>query len=267
MFGVTPPALGRIGPDAKTAIPALIKLFKDEDGEVRWAASSALGQIGPAAISPLMELLSDKIKEVRRAAALAFCYIGPAAKFAVPALTKSLKDNDAAVRCSAARALGNIGPEATMAIPALIELLKDKNTRVRQTAFEALQEINRIRLTRFAFISSEPEEINPILPPVPSGQSWLLVWHDEFDGPKLDENKWEIMPDAPRKDGRWSPKAVSLDGKGHLVISTFKEGDRYIDGCVRTKGGSSIPSATTSPAFNCRSSQGIGRRFGSWATA
>jgi type II secretion system protein G len=27
-----------------------------------------------------------------------------------------------------------------------------------------------------------------------------------------------------------------LDGNGHLVISTVKEGDRYIDGCVRTKG-------------------------------
>jgi type II secretion system protein G len=34
----------------------------------------------------------------------------------------------------------------------------------------------------------------------------------------------------------WSRKAISLDGKGHLVISTFKEGDKFIDGCVRTKG-------------------------------
>ena len=27
-----------------------------------------------------------------------------------------------------------------------------------------------------------------------------------------------------------------LNGKGHLLISTLKDGDRYIDGCVRTKG-------------------------------
>jgi len=74
------------------------------------------------------------------------------------------------------------------------------------------------------------------LPPAPADKSWKLVWHDEFDGTKLDETKWEVMPDAPRKGGYWSPKAVVLDGKGHLVISTLKEGDRYIDGCVRTKG-------------------------------
>ena len=38
-----------------------------------------------------------------------------------------------------------------------------------------------------------------------------------------------------RVDGG-SRKAVSLDGKGHLVISTLKEGDKFLDGCVRTKG-------------------------------
>ena len=39
-----------------------------------------------------------------------------------------------------------------------------------------------------------------------------------------------------RKGGWWFRKAVSLDGKGHLVISTLKEGDKFLDGCVRTKG-------------------------------
>jgi beta-glucanase (GH16 family) len=31
-------------------------------------------------------------------------------------------------------------------------------------------------------------------------------------------------------------KAVALDGQGRLAISTLKEGGRYIDGCVRTRG-------------------------------
>jgi beta-glucanase (GH16 family) len=63
-----------------------------------------------------------------------------------------------------------------------------------------------------------------------------MVWHDEFEGNKLDETKWETPPDGKRRDGWWMRKAISLDGKGNLVLSTFKEGDRYIDGCVRTKG-------------------------------
>jgi hypothetical protein len=73
------------------------------------------------------------------------------------------------------------------------------------------------------------------LPPPPEGKVWELVWHDEFDGDQLDSAKWGTPPDAVRRDGWWMKKAVSLDGAGHLVIRTFKEGDRYIDGCVRTR--------------------------------
>ena len=73
------------------------------------------------------------------------------------------------------------------------------------------------------------------LPPAPAGQAWKLVWNDEFDGDKLDETKWDV-PDGPRRAGRWSPKAVGLDGKGSLAIKTLKEGDTYLDGCARTRG-------------------------------
>jgi beta-glucanase (GH16 family) len=73
------------------------------------------------------------------------------------------------------------------------------------------------------------------LPDSPAGKTWKLIWNDEFNGTKLDASKWE-MADNQRRDGWWSPKAVSLDGKGHLVISTIKDGDKYLDGCVRTRG-------------------------------
>ena len=33
------------------------------------------------------------------------------------------------------------------------------------------------------------------LPPLPTGQEWKLIWHDEFDGPKLDETKWNRRGD------------------------------------------------------------------------
>jgi beta-glucanase (GH16 family) len=63
-----------------------------------------------------------------------------------------------------------------------------------------------------------------------------MVWHDEFDGNRLNETKWEVPADSKRRNGWWMGKAVALDGQGHLVISTLKEKDKYIDGCVRTKG-------------------------------
>ncbi len=83
--------------------------------------------------------------------------------------------------------------------------------------------------------AAEPRKNADTLPQLPAGQSWKLVWNDEFDGNKLDESKWEV-PDHKRRDGWWSPKAVALDGEGHLAISTLKDGDRYLDGCVRTRG-------------------------------
>ena len=73
------------------------------------------------------------------------------------------------------------------------------------------------------------------LPPAPKGQAWKLAWHDEFDGETLDETKWDV-PEGKRRDARWSRKAVALDGKGHLAIKTLKEGDKYYDGCARTRG-------------------------------
>ena len=34
------------------------------------------------------------------------------------------------------------------------------------------------------------QEPKDTLPPAPEGKTWKLVWHDEFDGTKLDMNKW-----------------------------------------------------------------------------
>jgi beta-glucanase (GH16 family) len=74
------------------------------------------------------------------------------------------------------------------------------------------------------------------LPPATAGKSWKLVWHDEFDGPKLDTTKWASPPDGARRDALWLGKAISFDGQGHVKLSAFKEGDKYASGCIRTLG-------------------------------
>jgi beta-glucanase (GH16 family) len=91
-------------------------------------------------------------------------------------------------------------------------------------------------LTAFAAAGAAPlNPPEPFLPAAPEGKAWQLAWNDEFDGDKLDESKWEV-PEGARRDGFWSRKAISLDGKGNLAISALKEGDRFLDGCVRTRG-------------------------------
>lgn len=88
----------------------------------------------------------------------------------------------------------------------------------------------------FADFPGTEGEVQDILPSPPAGMEWQLVWHDEFNGNQIDWSKWDA-PNGARRDGFWSPKALSLDGKGNLVMSVFKDSDgRFIDSCLRSQG-------------------------------
>ena len=63
-----------------------------------------------------------------------------------------------------------------------------------------------------------------------------LVWHDEFDGKRLDLKKWSYRGLGPRKGGVNVKEAVRLDGKGHLVLTTTKVGEKYHTGMIGTQG-------------------------------
>jgi HEAT repeat protein len=105
-------ALGDIGPEAKAAIPALIKALGDQDVHVRILAANTLGDIGSEANE------------------------------AVPALIKAPGDPEVLVRRHTAGALSRIGPEAKEALPELERLAeKDPDQSVRQSASEALKKI------------------------------------------------------------------------------------------------------------------------------
>ena len=74
------------------------------------------------------------------------------------------------------------------------------------------------------------------LPPVPAGKCWKLVWHDEFEGNRIDVAKWNVRADGPRRDGWWLPDAVELDGQGHLVMKVLDREGKFITGCIETRG-------------------------------
>jgi HEAT repeat protein len=136
--------LGRIGPDARAAIPALKHhMIADETDDVREAAATALGLVArddPAVVAELLGLLETGDDAGRIAAARAVPGLGETdRRRAVPQLIQLLKHPNPRVREAAADALGGLGADARPAVPALIDALADPDPKVRGEAAEALE--------------------------------------------------------------------------------------------------------------------------------
>jgi HEAT repeat protein len=130
------------------AIPALTQTLKARASstDARVTALLALGKLGPratAALPALKEALAHEEARVRRSAAWALGRVGPKASTALMALLKLLlQDPDAGVRRSTATALGLLGRRAKAAIKALHEARqKDADPSVRRAATAALKKL------------------------------------------------------------------------------------------------------------------------------
>jgi hypothetical protein len=100
--------------------------LQDADYRVRSSAAWTIACIGPqakSAVTALVRALTDQHPYVRSYAAAALGKIGPQAKDAVPDLLKAIEDvggvGPTEVGVFAIRALGDIGPPARAAIPLL----------------------------------------------------------------------------------------------------------------------------------------------------
>ncbi len=133
-------ALAALGP---AAVPRLIDALKYE--KLRGQVVYILGKIGPAAAPAtpaLAKLMAGKDDRAAHEAILALANIGPGAKEAVPALTAALERGDNTNAHAIAYALGKIGPAAAEAEPALIGLLANSDRRLALASAWALAQIN-----------------------------------------------------------------------------------------------------------------------------
>jgi HEAT repeat protein len=140
--------LGKTGPSAIEAVPALLKAAVDVDPTVRKAAGEALNLIDPSwSINPLSETatpglilaLGSRFADVSQAA---FHLLGKIGQPAIPELVRALGDKEKDTRqVLAARTLGQMGANAASAVPALVETLTSEYAHVRQAVAEALCEI------------------------------------------------------------------------------------------------------------------------------
>lgn len=103
-------ALGKIGPEARSAVATLNEVLLRDDRDARVAALISLSQIGQAARSArdtIQPLLSSDDEEIRRYAVWALGKIG--ARRSVDALIGMLDDHQAEVRRNAAVAIQELG--------------------------------------------------------------------------------------------------------------------------------------------------------------
>jgi HEAT repeat protein len=139
--------LEKIGPDAKPAIPVLLKSLKDKDNFVRLASISALLGIGEkedGVLSAVKKMLEDSSPGVRMEAARVLVRFNSESKASVATVTSILqKDKDPGTRASAAFSLRSMmhSQQIKTAIPPLIKALNDSDKEVREAAAQVLGDI------------------------------------------------------------------------------------------------------------------------------
>lgn len=135
-------ALGNLGSEAQTAVPALLKLWNDSDPVVRQQVGVALDRIGPPAPSDMAAVvaaLADTRVEVRRYAARTIAQLGPEARDAADALGRASQDMDVEVRRKAVQALARLaGAEKRLVAAPLVQALKDSDNTIRKEAASGL---------------------------------------------------------------------------------------------------------------------------------
>jgi HEAT repeat protein len=139
MSGVRWKAAESLATIGAPSVGPLIGALEHPDGDVRWKAAIALGEIGDQrAIEPLIRQLSDTDRFVKSRVAHALGMIGAPA---VHPLIKTLREGDGNLRWGAAIALGRI--KDPLAVEPLIRALADKYENVRAEAAASLAEIGK----------------------------------------------------------------------------------------------------------------------------
>ncbi len=101
--------------------------------------------------------------------------------------------------------------------------------------------------------------VSPVASAGPPTEEYKLVWADEFDGTDLDVAKWDHRQLGPRRGAVNTRRSVSLDGNGHLLITTRKVGNEYHTGMIGTQG----KFETRFGYFECRVR--MQRQIGHWS--
>ncbi len=158
-------ALANYGPEAKAAVPALLKALEGRDADLRLMAIRALGKIKadlPTLLPLLRRILNDPSQEAfRTVTAVALGNLGPEASEAVPDLLKALECQNLQdpprahwIRSDVLDALGKISAQTEHIVPAVINLCKNPGVEeaLRSTAIQTLGRLRPVAKETVPFL-------------------------------------------------------------------------------------------------------------------
>ena len=136
--------LGRLGPDARAALPALVKLQKHPHGAV--AVHAALATIRVEGVKPhslncLTAAMKSPDPSVRSFSAAVIAGLGPEGQEALPAVAAALNDSDGYVRLHVSEVLIRFDAWQSQALTTLLGCLKDQDENVRWLTTYSLAEL------------------------------------------------------------------------------------------------------------------------------
>ncbi|HEV7403535.1 MAG TPA: HEAT repeat domain-containing protein [Chthoniobacteraceae bacterium] len=159
--------LGKLGPAAKAALPAIVTALDDPDKQVWTGALAVIASIGPDAAETVPIIIQNldpgKAKpgtardrqQLLVRSAFALSKIGAPA---LPPLIAALEDANAPRRAGAARALGEMGPAAAAAAPALVKNVGHADETVRLETADALGQIGAPAVAPLIAALPDPDE-------------------------------------------------------------------------------------------------------------
>ena len=136
--------LGRMGPLANPAIPALLRALKDNASQVQTEAARSLGATGKGdetVTTALVAALKDKNPGLRQAAAESLGKLGRGDETVIKALT-SVQQDQPLVSFHAALALWQLGKRDQTVVAALTAALSCPNASIREYATNSLLQID-----------------------------------------------------------------------------------------------------------------------------
>jgi HEAT repeat protein len=131
-------ALGELGTNASSAVPALRKMANDSDANLARVAAAALVLVQNESIGKLISVSLDHESTNATKAYGVILWLGPHAKEGIPAYLEELESTNSRIRTRALTVLGLICTESPECVPVFTKLLTDPNGLIRTLAIHGL---------------------------------------------------------------------------------------------------------------------------------